>query len=112
MGTEAVAVTGPGAAPWAKDDDDVQKAITYFANQSGAGRLDYAARVEANEPIGSGVTEAACNVIFKRRLCGSEMKRTEEGAAVVLSLRALSDTPKRWGQFWSKVDRWGIPVAG
>jgi hypothetical protein len=97
--------------PWAKDDEDVQKAITYFANQSGAGRMDYAARVEANEPIGSGVTEAACKVIVKQRLCGSGMKWTEHGAAVVLSLRALSYTPERWGQFWSKVDRWGFPVA-
>ena len=97
--------------PWAKDDEDVQKAITYFANQSGAGRMDYAARVEANEPIGSGVTEAACKVIVKQRLCGSGMKWTEDGAAVVLSLRALSYTPERWSQFWSKVDRWGFPVA-
>jgi hypothetical protein len=97
--------------PWAKDDEDVQRAITYFANQSGAGRMDYAARVSANEPIGSGVTEAACKVIVKQRLCGSGMKWTEDGASVVLSLRALSYTPERWGQFWSKVDRWGFPIA-
>jgi hypothetical protein len=97
--------------PWAKGDEDVQKAITYFANQSGAGRMDYPNRVAANEPIGSGVTEAACKVIVKQRLCGSGMKWTEEGAAVVLSLRALSYTPERWSQFWSKVDRWGFPVA-
>jgi hypothetical protein len=97
--------------PWAKGDEDVQSAITYFANQSGAGRMDYAARVAAMEPIGSGVTEAACKVIVKQRLCGSGMKWTEEGAAVVLSLRALSYTPERWAQFWSKVDRWGFPVA-
>jgi hypothetical protein len=97
--------------PWAKGDDDVQSAITYLANQSGAGRMDYAARVAAMEPIGSGVTEAACKVIVKQRLCGSGMKWTEDGAAVVLSLRALSYTPERWGQFWSKVDRWGFPVA-
>jgi hypothetical protein len=97
--------------PWAKDDEDVQKAITYFANQSGAGRMDYAARVAADEPIGSGVTEAACKVIVKQRLCGSGMKWTEDGAAVVLSLRALSYTPERWDQFWSKIDRWGFPVA-
>jgi hypothetical protein len=76
--------------PWAKGDEDVQRAITYFANQSGAGRMDYAARVSANDPIGSGVTEAACQVIVKQRLCGSGMKWTEDGAAVVLSLRALS----------------------
>ena len=97
--------------PWAKDDEDVRKAITYFANQSGAGRMDYPSRVAVNEPIGSGVTEAACKVIVKQRLCGSGMKWTEGGAAVVLSLRALSYTPERWSQFWSKVDRWGFPVA-
>jgi hypothetical protein len=97
--------------PWAKDHEDVQKAITYFANQSGAGRMDYAGRVAANEPIGSGVTEAACKVIVKQRLCGSGMKWTEGGSAVVLSLRALSYTPERWSQFWSKIDRWGYPVA-
>ena len=73
--------------------------------------MDYASRVAANEPIGSGVTEAACKVIVKQRLCGSGMKWTEDGAAVVLSLRALSYTPERWSQFWSKVDRWGFPVA-
>jgi hypothetical protein len=97
--------------PWAKAAEDVQRAITYFANQSGAGRMDYASRVAAHEPIGSGVTEAACKVIVKQRLCGSGMKWTEEGSAVVLSLRTLSYTPERWGQFWAKVDRWGYPVA-
>jgi hypothetical protein len=97
--------------PWAKADEEVQRAITDFANQSGAGRMDSADRVTANEPIGSGVTEAACKVIVQQRLCGSGMKWTEGGSAVVLSLRALSYTPGRWSQFWSKVDRWGFPVA-
>jgi hypothetical protein len=96
--------------PWAKDDEDVQRAITYFENQSGAGRMDYASRVARNEPIGSGVTEAA-KVIVKQRLCGSGMKWKEPGAAAVLSLRCLSHTPGRWDQFWEKVDRWGLPVA-
>jgi len=97
--------------PWAKNDEDVQRAITYFANQSGAGRMDYASRVAAKEPIGSGVTEAACKVIVKQRLCNSGMRWKEPGAAAVLSLRCLSHTPERWGQFWAKVDRWGFPVA-
>lgn len=39
------------------------------------------------------------------------MKRKKNGSAVVLSLRALTYTPERWDQFWSKVDRWGYPVA-
>jgi hypothetical protein len=97
--------------PWAKDDEDVQRAITYFANQSGAGRMDYAARVGANEPIGSGVTEAACKVLVKQRLCGSGMKWKEPGAAAVLSVRCLTYTTERWSQFWSKIDRHGFPVA-
>jgi len=97
--------------PWTKGDEAVERAITYFANQSGAGRMDYASRVAASEPIGSGVTEAACKVIVKQRLCGSGMKWTEGGAAVVLSLRTLSYTPERWSQFWAKVDRWGFPIV-
>ncbi len=30
------------ARPWAKDDEDVQRAIPYFGNQSGSGRMGYA----------------------------------------------------------------------
>jgi hypothetical protein len=97
--------------PWAKDDEDVQRAITYFGNQSKAGRMEYAPRVARKEPIGSGVTEAACKVIVKQRLCGSGMKWKESGAAGVLSLRCLNYTPGRWDQFWQKIDRWGFPVA-
>jgi hypothetical protein len=74
--------------PWARADEDVQRAIMHLANQSGAGRMDYASRVAANEPIGTGVTEATCKVIVRQRLCGSGMKWTEGGAAVVLSLRS------------------------
>ena len=47
------------------------------------------------------MTEAACKVIVKQRLCGSGMKWTEEGAAAVLSLRCLTHTAERWGLFWS-----------
>jgi hypothetical protein len=97
--------------PWTKDDEDVGRAISYFEHQHKAGRMDYASRVAAGEPIGTGVTEAACKVIVKQRLCGSGMKWKEPGAAAVLSLRCLSYTPERWSQFWSKLDRWGFPVA-
>ena len=97
--------------PWAKADEDVQRAITYFTNQSGAGRMDYASRVVVHEPIGSGVTEAACKVLVKQRLCGSGMKWKEPGAAAVLSVRCLTYTTGRWDQFWSKIDRSGFPVG-
>jgi hypothetical protein len=93
------------------DQEGVAAAITYFTNQSKAGRMDYPPLVEANVPIGSGVTEAACKVLVKQRLCGSGMKWREPGAAAVLSLRCLTYTTGRWSQFWGKIDQYGFPVA-
>jgi hypothetical protein len=97
-----------GVAP---DHPDVGAAITYFSNQSKAGRMDYPPLVESGIPIGSGVTEAACKVLVKQRLCGSGMKWKEPGAAAVLSVRCLTYTPERWSQFWSRIDQYGFPVA-
>jgi hypothetical protein len=88
--------------------EDLDKAVSYFRNQGG--RMDYARRVRSGLPIGSGVTEAACKTLVKMRLCRSGAKWREQGAAVVLSLRALSYTPGRWEQFWAKIDRYGFPV--
>jgi hypothetical protein len=93
------------------DQEDVSAAITYFTNQSRQGRMDYAGLVKSHVPIGSGVTEAACKVLVKQRLCGSGMKWKEPGAAAVLSLRCLTYTTDRWSQFWKKIDQYGYPVA-
>jgi hypothetical protein len=93
------------------DHEDVAAAVTYFTNQSKAGRMDYPPLVAVKVPIGSGVTEAACKVLVKQRLCGSGMKWKEPGAAAVLSLRCLSYTADRWSQFWARIDRNGFPVA-
>ena len=93
------------------DHPDVEAAITYFRNQSRAGRMDYPPLVESKIPIGSGVTEAACQVLVKQRLCGSGMKWKEPGAAAVLSVRCLTYTTERWSQFWSRIDQYGFPVA-
>ena len=76
--------------------------MTYFTNQSKAGRMDYPPLVGSKVPIGSGVTEAACKVLVKQRLCGSGMKWKEPGAAAVLSLRCLTYTTDRWSQFWAR----------
>ena len=110
VGVEAVAEAGPGT-PLGQGRRGRAAGDHVLREPVGCGPDGLRRRVAANEPIGSGVTEAACKVIVKQRLCGSGMKWTEDGAAVVLSLRALSYTPERWGQFWSKVDRWGFPVA-
>jgi hypothetical protein len=93
------------------DQEDVAAAITYFTNQSRQGRMDYAGLVKSHVPIGSGVTEAACKVLVKQRLCGSGMKWKEPGAAAVLSLRCPTYTTDRWSQFWKKIDQYGYPVA-
>jgi hypothetical protein len=95
----------------ANGHEDVEKAISYFGNQNKKGRMDYATWEGENLPIGSGVTEAACKVLVKQRLCGSGMKWKEPGAAAVLSVRCLTYTKERWSQFWSKIDRYGFPVA-
>lgn len=89
--------------------EELQKAITYFSNHHQ--QMAYAERVEANLPIGSGVTEAACKTIIKMRMCRGGAKWKDDGAKSVLSLRTLIYTDGRWQQFWAKIDRYGFPVA-
>jgi hypothetical protein len=89
--------------------EELQKAQTYYSNHHE--QMKYAERLEANLPIGSGVTEAACKTIVKMRMCRGGAKWKEEGAAGVLSLRTLIYTEGRWEQFWAKVDRYGFPIA-
>lgn len=80
--------------------------ITYFINHKM--QMIYAKQLANNQPIDSGVTEAACKVIVKQRLCKSGMKWKEKGARFVLSLRTLSYSDGRWEQFWDKVNQYGF----
>lgn len=89
----------------------IDAAITYFENNIKEERMNYAEQVAANQPIGSGVTEAACKTIVKQRLCKSGMRWKGKGAAMILSLRTLIKSTGRWEQFWKKVNRYGFPVA-
>ena len=73
--------------------------------------MNYPERVKNNQPMGSGVTEAACKVIVKQRLCKSGAKWKDKGAGVVLSLRCLSRSDGYWDQFWAKINQYGFPVA-
>jgi hypothetical protein len=93
----------------AEDRETLSASITYFRNQKS--RMKYAKHVDENIPIGSGITEAACKVIVKQRLCNSGMKWAKAGAAVVLSLRCLAYSENRWSQFWSKIDQYGLSLA-
>jgi hypothetical protein len=83
-----------------KAREDAYSAWTYFNNHRH--RMDYPGFLADNLPIGSGVTEAACKSLVKQRLCASGMRWKNNGARIVLSLRALTNTVGRWTQFWQE----------
>jgi hypothetical protein len=87
--------------------EKLDSAITYFQNHKH--KMDYSNYRAKNLPIGSGVTEAACKNLVKKRLCCSGMKWKEKGAGIVLSLRSLVLTWGRWEQFWGKISQYGVP---
>ena len=89
--------------------EELEKAKTYFRNHHQ--QMNYAEREQANLPIGSGVTEAACKTIIKMRMCRGGAKWKDDGAKAVLSLRTLIYTEGRWRQFWAKIDRYGFPLV-
>lgn len=93
------------AASWRADLD---AAITYFTNNYR--RMSYAPQTKQNMPIGSGVVEAACKELIKQRMVNSGMRWHDEGAAIVISIRSLLLSSKRWEQFWQRLDKSGCPA--
>ncbi|MFN7376660.1 MAG: ISKra4 family transposase [Pseudanabaena sp.] len=83
--------------------------VSYFRNNIEKSRMNYADNLAENLPIGSGVTESACKMIIKARLCQSGMRWKEKGMDVVLSLRCLARSDGKWEQFWQKVNQYGFP---
>jgi hypothetical protein len=77
----------------------VEKAATYFRNN--IDRMDYAGCRAEGLPIGSGVTEAACKLLVKKRLCGPGMTWGFTMAGHILKLRALAHSAgERWAGLW------------
>ena len=91
--------------------ENLMAAISYFKTNYEEHRMSYADHVEKNHSIGSGITEAACKVIIKQRLCNSGMKWKNKGASIVLSLRTLVYSGNHWNQFWGKINQYGFPIA-
>ena len=92
--------------------EKLYRAITYLKNNLSLMR--YYQAVKQDWPIGSGVTEAACKTLVKQRLCGSGMRWKHESAAVILGVRAISQTKGRWEQFWTRLmaeDRTNEPAS-
>jgi hypothetical protein len=87
----------------------IVKTVTYFKNN--LLKMKYSKMMEMNAPIGSGVTEAACKVIVKERMCKSGMRWNEEGAHIVLKLRSMNQTQGNWDFFWNMVDKNGVDLA-
>ena len=94
-----------------EDKEILNKAINYFENNNTEKRMQYFKFVDSVLPIGSGVTEAACKVIVKERMCKSGMRWKNEGAQIVLTTRSLYQTEGRWEQFWNKIDKYGFNIA-
>ena len=84
---------------------EVQRAAIYFSNNRH--RMKYKKMRDMNLPIGSGVTEAACKVIIKERMCKSGASWADKGAGIVLKLRCMNNTEGHWSSFWSRVDKCG-----
>ena len=89
--------------------EKLNKVRTYFKNHWH--QMIYSEALEKNLPIGSGVTEAACKTLVKQRMCRSGMRWKEQGASMLLTLRALVKSTGYWDAFWSKMDRYGFPVV-
>lgn len=64
--------------------------------------MDYAGRRKAGEPIGSGITEAGCKVIFNQRMKQSGMRWHPETGQYIVNLR----TAVRgilWDRIWNRI---------
>ena len=70
-------------------------------------RMNYAQMRNANLPIGSGVTEAACKRVIKARTGGSGMRWKRKTLQSLLAARSLVKSSNRWSEFWSRISRFG-----
>ena len=92
-----------------KDQEVIDKTLSYFKNN--VEKMKYKKMMEMGSPIGSGVTEAACKVIVKERMCKAGMRWKNDGAQLVLKLRTMTQTTGHWDHFWNKVDQYGFEMV-
>ena len=89
-------------------DEEIRQVITYYKNHKSM--MSYSNYLKKDLPIGSGVTEAACKVLVKQRMCISGSRWKDDGASCVLALRSLKLTKGRWQQFWAYTMRHGCTL--
>lgn len=64
--------------------------------------MDFAARRAAGQPIGSGITEAGCKVIFNQRLKQSGMRWHRETGQHIVDLRTANRSGL-WDGIWKRI---------
>jgi hypothetical protein len=69
------------------EQDDYWSAYRYLRQR--ARKMDYHTYRRLRMPIGSGITEAACKIVFTQRFKQSGMKWTIEGGRPILALRVI-----------------------
>jgi hypothetical protein len=94
-----------GGIKCAEKREKAQSAITYFENHKD--KMAYKIYTDLGYPIGSGVTEAACKTLIKKRLSQSGMRWKKGNVDDILLARGLILTEGRWNQFWDKIDHIG-----
>jgi hypothetical protein len=78
------------------EEDAYWSAYQYLRQR--ASKMDYATYRRLRMPIGSGITEAACKIVFTQRFKQSGMKWTIEGGRPILTLRVI-----RLSGIWEQV---------
>ncbi len=63
--------------------------------------MDYAKRRTEGDPIGSGVTEAGCKVIFNQRMKQSGMRWSRRGGQWIVDLRTACRS-RLWARIWDR----------
>ena len=69
-------------------EDSYRTAYAYLRER--AGKMDYVNYRRLRLPIGSGITEAACKIVFTQRFKQSGMKWGVEGGRAILALRVIA----------------------
>ena len=79
--------------------DEYERARGYLDRHRA--HMDYATRRKAGDPIGSGVTEAGCKVIFNQRMKQSGMRWSKRGGQQIVDLRTVCRS-RLWDRIWSR----------
>ena len=64
--------------------------------------MDFAERKERGDPIGSGITEAGCKVIFNQRLKQSGMRWHKTSGQYIVDLRTANRS-RIWDRIWNRL---------